>query len=63
MEKLRVYRPRVALYGSPGMGQTFVAGAILHHLEGYHVQTLDLGSLLGDSARVCNAPLCSFTQS
>lgn len=62
MEKLRVYRPRVVLYGSPGMGQTFVAAAILHHLEGYHVQTLDLGSLLGDSARVCNTPLCSFAQ-
>ena len=39
------------------MGQTFVAAAILHHLEGYHVQTLDLGSLLGDSARVCDASL------
>lgn len=56
MEKLRVYRPRVVFYGAPGMGQTFVAGAILHHLEGYHVQTLDLGGLLGDSARVRNAP-------
>lgn len=62
MEKLRVYRPRVVLHGSPGMGQTFVAAAILHHLEGYHVQTLDLGSLLGDSARVCNAPLHSSVQ-
>jgi ATPase family AAA domain-containing protein 2 len=60
MEKLRVYRPRIVLYGSPGMGQAFVAAAILHHMEGYHVQTLDLGSLLGDSARVCNVPLCSF---
>ena len=59
MERLRVYRPRVVLYGSPGMGQTFVAAAILHHLEGYHVQTLDLGSLLGDSARVRGAPVCS----
>ncbi|KAF9648633.1 AAA-domain-containing protein [Thelephora ganbajun] len=55
MEKLRIYRPRVVLYGSPGMGQTFVAAAILHHLEGYHVQTLDLGSLLGDSARTVEA--------
>ena len=59
MERLRVYRPRVVLYGSPGMGQIFVAAAILHHLEGYHVQTLDLGTLLGDSARVCDATLCS----
>lgn len=59
MERLRVYRPRVVLYGSPGMGQIFVAAAILHHLEGYHVQTLDLGTLLGDSARVCHATPCS----
>lgn len=62
MEKLRVYRPRVVLCGSLGMGQNFVAAAILHHLEGYHVQTLDLGSLLGDSARVCDTPFCSFPQ-
>ena len=62
MKKLRVYRPRVVLYGSPGMGQTFVAAATLHHLEGYHVQTLDLGSLLGDSAGVCDTPLCSSAQ-
>lgn len=62
MERLRVYRPRVVLYGSPGMGQIFVAAAILHHLEGYHVQTLDLGTLLGDSARVCDATPCSSAQ-
>lgn len=63
MEKLRVYRPRVALHGSPGMGQAFVAAAILHHLEGYHVQTLDLGTLLGDSARVYDVILRSYTPS
>jgi len=44
------------------MGQIFVAAAILHHLEGYHVQTLDLGTLLGDSARVCDATPCSSAQ-
>ena len=52
MESLRVYRPRVVLYGEPGMGQSYIGPASLHHLEGYHVQTLDLGSLLGDSTRV-----------
>ena len=44
------------------MGQTFVAAAIIHHLEGYHIQTLDLGSLLGDSARVCGALFCGSAQ-
>lgn len=52
METLRVYRPRVVLHGPQGMGHTYVASAALHHLEGYHVQSLDLGNLLSDSTRV-----------
>lgn len=52
METLRVYRPRLVLYGSPGMGQEYIGAAVLHHLEGYHVQTFDLGTLMVDSARV-----------
>jgi ATPase family AAA domain-containing protein 2 len=47
-----VYRPRVVLHGTPGMGQGYVGAAVLHHLEGYHVQSLDLGNLMGDSTRV-----------
>jgi hypothetical protein len=34
------------------MGQNYVGAAALHHLEGYHIQTLELGTLLGDSTRV-----------
>lgn len=60
METLRVHRPRVALHGPIGMGQSYVAAAILHHLEGYHVQSLDLGSLLSDSTRVSNTILRCF---
>lgn len=52
METLRVYRPRIVLHGPSGMGQAYVGAAILHHLEGYHVQTLDLGNIMGDSTRV-----------
>jgi SpoVK/Ycf46/Vps4 family AAA+-type ATPase len=52
METLRVYRPRLVLHGPAGMGQGYLGAAALHHLEGYHVQTLDLGTLLGDSTRV-----------
>lgn len=52
METLRVYRPRVVLHGESGMGQGYIGAAALHHLEGYHIQTLDLGSLMGDSTRV-----------
>lgn len=52
METLRVYRPRVILHGPVGMGQTYVGPAALHHLEGYHVQSLELGTLMSDSTRV-----------
>ena len=34
------------------MGQDYVAAAALHYLEGYHIQNLDLGTLIGDSTRV-----------
>jgi hypothetical protein len=52
METLRVYRPRVVVYGSVGMGQSYIGAAVLQHLEGYHIQSLELGTLLGDSTRV-----------
>lgn len=51
-EKLRVFRPRMLIAGKPGMGQDFIGAAVLHHLEGFHVQSLDLATLVGDSARV-----------
>ncbi|KAJ7165606.1 AAA-domain-containing protein [Mycena crocata] len=57
MASLRVYRPRVVLHGSAGMGQTFVGAAALHHLEGYHVQSLELGALLSDSTRTPEAAI------
>ncbi|KAH7921984.1 AAA-domain-containing protein [Leucogyrophana mollusca] len=55
METLRVYRPRLVLYGPPGMGQGYIGAAALHLLEGYHVQNLDLGTLMGDSTRTVEA--------
>ncbi|PCH41735.1 AAA-domain-containing protein [Wolfiporia cocos MD-104 SS10] len=57
MENLRVYRPRVVLHGPLGMGQGYVAAAALHHLEGYHVQSLDLGNLMSDSTRTPEAAI------
>ena len=53
METLRIYRPRIVIHGPLGMGQNYVGTATLHHLEGYHVQNLDIGTLLSDSTRVC----------
>ncbi|KAI0915549.1 hypothetical protein AcV5_003736 [Taiwanofungus camphoratus] len=57
METLRVYRPRVLLHGPVGMGQGYIAAAALHHLEGYHIQSLDLGSLMGDATRTPEAAI------
>jgi ATPase family AAA domain-containing protein 2 len=53
MDTLRVYRPRVVIHGPAGMGQAFVGSAMLHHLEGHHIQSLELGTLLSDSTTVC----------
>jgi SpoVK/Ycf46/Vps4 family AAA+-type ATPase len=37
------------------MGQSYVGAAVLHHLEGFHVQTLDLATLVADSSRTMEA--------
>ncbi|KAF5336968.1 hypothetical protein D9611_002981 [Ephemerocybe angulata] len=57
MQTLRVYRPRVIIHGSVGMGQGYIGAAALHHLEGYHVQSLELGSLMSDSTRTVEAAI------
>ncbi|GJN91481.1 hypothetical protein Rhopal_004504-T1 [Rhodotorula paludigena] len=54
-ETLRVFRPRMIICGEPSMGQSYVAAAVLQHLEGFHVQTLDLATLVSDSTRTMEA--------
>ncbi|GAA5958407.1 hypothetical protein JCM3765_007866 [Sporobolomyces pararoseus] len=54
-ETLRVFRPRLLILGEPGSGQGYVGSAVLHHLEGFHVQTLDLATLVSDSSRTMEA--------
>lgn len=54
-ETLRVFRPRMLICGESGMGQGYVGAAVLHHLEGFHVQTLDLATLVSDSSRTMEA--------
>ena len=47
-DRCRIFRPRFLIHGLSGMGQGYLASALLHHLEGVHVQTFDLPALLGD---------------
>ncbi|KAL1747783.1 hypothetical protein HDZ31DRAFT_31149 [Schizophyllum fasciatum] len=57
MQTLRLHRPRAIVYGQPGMGQHYLGAAALHHLEGYNVQSLELGTLLSDSTRTVEAAI------
>ena len=50
-ETTRVFRPRLVVRGFPGMGQQYLASALLNHFEGLHVQSFDLPTLLSDSTR------------
>ena len=34
------------------MGQQYLAAALLNHVEGMHIQSFDLATLLSDSTRV-----------
>lgn len=47
-ERSRIFRPRYLICGAEGMGHGYIASAILHYLEGVHVQNFDLPSLLAD---------------
>ncbi|KAI0603088.1 hypothetical protein F4775DRAFT_587617 [Biscogniauxia sp. FL1348] len=48
-ESSRVFRPRLLICGTPGMGQSYINSAILHYFEGIHVQNFDLPTILGDA--------------
>lgn len=45
----RVFRPRLLVRGPAGMGQQYLAAALLNHFEGLHTQSFELPVLLGDS--------------
>lgn len=62
-ERSRVFRPRLLIRGVPGMGQQYLAGALLNHFEGLHVQAFDLPTLLSDSTRSSEAAIVQlFTE-
>lgn len=62
-ERSRVFRPRLLIRGIHGMGQQYLAGALLNHFEGLHVQSFDLPTLLSDSTRSSEAAIVQlFTE-
>ncbi|KAH6897280.1 hypothetical protein B0T10DRAFT_476535 [Thelonectria olida] len=61
-ERSRVFRPRFIIYGASGMGQGYLASAILHYFEGVHVQNFDLPSLLADGRPMEQVIVGLFTE-
>ncbi|KAK2600254.1 TAT-binding protein-like protein 7, AAA ATPase [Conoideocrella luteorostrata] len=61
-ERSRVFRPRFLIYGCQGMGQTYIASAILHYFEGVHVQNFDLPALLADGRPMEQVIVGLFTE-
>ncbi|GMM34084.1 Yta7 protein [Saccharomycopsis crataegensis] len=53
----RVFKPRLLISGKPGMGQKYLGSAALNYLEGFQVQSLDLGTLFSESGRTPEAAI------
>lgn len=55
----RIFRPRLLINGLRGMGQQYLGAALLNKIEGLHVQSFDLPTILEDPART---PESAITQ-
>lgn len=51
LENSRICRPHLLVSGEEGNGQQYLSAAVLNYLEGFQVQSLDLGTIFGDSTR------------
>ncbi|CAI5759706.1 unnamed protein product [Candida verbasci] len=51
LENLRICRPHLLISGEEGNGQQYLSAAVLNHLEGFQVQSLDLGNMFGDTTK------------
>ncbi|KAK3401112.1 hypothetical protein B0T20DRAFT_160695 [Sordaria brevicollis] len=61
-QRSRIYRPRLLLCGEQGMGQGYLSKAVLHYLEGVHVQDFGLPVLLNDSRPAEQVIVSLFTE-
>ncbi|CAR27823.1 ZYRO0D07414p [Zygosaccharomyces rouxii] len=53
----RVCNPKLLITGPAGNGQQYIGAALLHYLEQFNVQRLDLASLLSESTRTIEAAI------
>jgi SpoVK/Ycf46/Vps4 family AAA+-type ATPase len=58
-ESSRIFRPRLLISGLQGMGQSYIGAALLNKIEGLHVQSFDLPTILEDATR---SPEAAITQ-
>lgn len=56
-ENTQINRPRFLISGEPEMGQSHIGPAILHHFEGFFVQSFDLPTIYGDSSSVSSSSI------
>lgn len=62
-ESSRIFRPRLLINGLLGMGQQYLGAALLNKIEGLHVQSFDLPTILEDPARTPEAAVTQlFTE-
>ncbi|KAF1841747.1 ATPase family AAA domain-containing protein 2 [Cucurbitaria berberidis CBS 394.84] len=62
-ETSRIFRPRLLITGLQGMGQQYLGAALLNKIEGLHVQSFDLPTILEDPARTPEAAITQlFTE-
>ncbi|EGW31090.1 uncharacterized protein SPAPADRAFT_52267 [Spathaspora passalidarum NRRL Y-27907] len=51
LDTSRIFKPHLLISGPRGNGQQYLGAAILNHLEGFQIQSLDLGNMFGDVTR------------
>ncbi|KAL5117649.1 TAT-binding protein-like protein 7, AAA ATPase [Pleosporales sp. CAS-2024a] len=62
-ESSRIFRPRLLISGLVGMGQQYLGAALLSKVEGLHVQSFDLATILEDPTRTPEAAITQlFTE-
>ncbi|KAI5968127.1 YTA7 [Candida theae] len=57
LENARICRPHLLVSGEEGNGQQYLSAAVLNYLEGFQVQSLDLGTMFGDSTRTTESAI------